>query len=50
MELERAFGQVLTPLMNKGLLERSGDRYRLTEKGLIFGNEVFADFIGGIEL
>jgi putative oxygen-independent coproporphyrinogen III oxidase len=50
IELERAFGQVLTPLMNKGLLERSGDRYRLTEKGLIFGNEVFADFIGGIEL
>ncbi|MFC7440643.1 radical SAM family heme chaperone HemW [Laceyella putida] len=50
VELEQVFGSVLTRLLTKGLLDLNGDRYRLTEKGLIFGNDVFADFLGSIDL
>jgi putative oxygen-independent coproporphyrinogen III oxidase len=50
VELEQVFGPVLTRQLTKGLLDLNGDRYRLTEKGLIFGNDVFADFLGSIDL
>ncbi len=32
-------------LMEKGLLELSGQRLRLTRKGMLFSNEVFAEFV-----
>lgn len=45
-ELEQVYGEVLALLIQKELLVRNKDRYHLTEKGLIFGNEVFAEFLG----
>ncbi|SEN03887.1 radical SAM family heme chaperone HemW [Lihuaxuella thermophila] len=46
MTVEHAFGPILARLTEKGLLQQQGDRITLTEKGLIFGNEVFASFLG----
>lgn len=43
---EAVFGPVLESLQNKGLLWIEGDRYRLTEQGLLFGNDVFSSFLG----
>lgn len=43
--MESCFSSQLTKLTGSGLLERVDDRYRLTRKGLLFGNEVFAEFI-----
>ncbi|MFD1953383.1 radical SAM family heme chaperone HemW [Paenibacillus thailandensis] len=48
--LEDRFGQAIAGLMQGGLLERIDMQddtvYRLTDKGVIFGNEVFGAFIG----
>jgi oxygen-independent coproporphyrinogen-3 oxidase len=47
--MEAQFGPVLNKLLEQGLLERteaSGGGYRLSERGLLLGNEVFAEFIG----
>ena len=48
--LEEKFGGVIQKLMNDGLLEaeRTEDDtiYRLTDKGVLLGNEVFGAFIG----
>jgi putative oxygen-independent coproporphyrinogen III oxidase len=45
--LEEVFGPALQRLQEQGLLERSEEptSYRLTSKGIIFGNEVFGAFI-----
>lgn len=43
--LEEQYGQVLNHLLEKGLLAKDGDGYRLTKKGLFLGNEVFASFL-----
>jgi oxygen-independent coproporphyrinogen-3 oxidase len=37
---------VIDELLSEGLLERSGDRVRLTARGRLLSNEVFARFIG----
>jgi oxygen-independent coproporphyrinogen-3 oxidase len=37
--------QPITRFVSEGLLERSGDRLRLTEQGVLFSNEVFAEFV-----
>ncbi len=39
------FGKQIEQLVSKGLLEQDLSGIRLTKKGLIFGNEVFAEFI-----
>lgn len=44
--LESVFGSVIERLIAQGLLERTEAGYRLTSRGLIFGNEVFASFLG----
>lgn len=45
--LEEVFGKQLTKLQGQGLLEQSSEtsNYRLTAKGIIFGNEVFGAFV-----
>ncbi|WP_141506094.1 radical SAM family heme chaperone HemW [Paenibacillus luteus] len=48
--LERKFGAVIDKLLNDGLLEAEqtvdDTIYRLTDKGVLLGNEVFGAFIG----
>jgi putative oxygen-independent coproporphyrinogen III oxidase len=48
--LEKKFGDVIAKLMNDGLLEaenKGNDTiYRLTDKGVLLGNDVFGAFIG----
>ena len=48
--LEEKFGGVIRNLMNDGLLEvektENDTIYRLTDKGVLLGNEVFGSFIG----
>ncbi|MBA4493124.1 radical SAM family heme chaperone HemW [Paenactinomyces guangxiensis] len=43
--VEETFGPALSRLLEQGLIQKKGDRIALTEKGLIFGNEVFASFL-----
>ena len=40
-----AFGEPLSALMEKGLLEDAGDRVRLTRRGRLLGNIVFREFV-----
>ncbi|GIP39577.1 oxygen-independent coproporphyrinogen-III oxidase-like protein YqeR [Paenibacillus sp. J31TS4] len=46
VSLTEVFGSLLDRLAGEGLLEADGYRWKLTERGLLFGNEVFAEFIG----
>jgi putative oxygen-independent coproporphyrinogen III oxidase len=45
-EVGDVFGGVLERLETKGLIQWEKGRIRLTEQGILFGNEVFASFIG----
>ncbi len=45
MSLEEAFGNVLKRQLNMGLLEETAEGYRLSERGVLFGNEVFGAFL-----
>ncbi|WP_068774332.1 radical SAM family heme chaperone HemW [Paenibacillus sp. FJAT-26967] len=45
ISIEEKFGPIVTSLTSKGLLEIAGDRLRLSEKGILFGNDVFAAFL-----
>lgn len=45
LTLEDRYGHVLEPLLEKGLLAKSDDGYRLTKRGLFLGNEVFLSFL-----
>jgi putative oxygen-independent coproporphyrinogen III oxidase len=47
--VERVFGDVVERLVRQGLLEERDDRIALTDRGLLFGNEVFAAFLGNAE-
>lgn len=44
--MEEAFSDPLNRLIASGLLVPTEGGYRLSEEGLMFGNEVFAEFIG----
>jgi len=44
--LDEVFKRPLSKMVNAGLLETTEDGYRLSQKGILFGNEVFAEFIG----
>ncbi|GGN96901.1 radical SAM family heme chaperone HemW [Saccharibacillus kuerlensis] len=46
--VEEIFETPLTKMMNLGLIERRSDMegYKLSEKGILFGNDVFGEFIG----
>jgi oxygen-independent coproporphyrinogen III oxidase len=41
----RRFDAPITRFVNEGLLARDGDRLRLTNRGVLLSNEVFAEFI-----
>ncbi len=46
---DQVFGEELEDLISNGLLERSmknGERYTLTRRGLLLGNQVFMRFVG----
>ncbi len=40
------FAESIERRIAEGLLERAGSRLRLTNRGVMFSNEVFADFVG----
>ncbi|MNI73026.1 coproporphyrinogen III oxidase [compost metagenome] len=40
------FGGPLHKLLHAGLLEQEGDTYRLSKQGILFGNDVFGEFVG----
>ncbi len=39
------YGNAIADLTKNGLIEERGDRLRLTRKGMLFSNEVFAEFV-----
>ncbi|TWI56389.1 radical SAM family heme chaperone HemW [Halalkalibacter nanhaiisediminis] len=43
--LDECFSEQITLLVDRGLLQVDEDRVKLTEKGLLLGNEVFEQFI-----
>ena len=43
---ERAFPDAVQRFTGDGLLERAGERIRLTPRGVMLSNEVFAEFMG----
>lgn len=48
VSFEDVFQEPLNKMLNLGLLEKTQDDagYRLSEKGILFGNDVFGEFIG----
>ncbi|WP_410768971.1 radical SAM family heme chaperone HemW [Fontibacillus sp. BL9] len=50
VSLEETFHAQLHKMTSAGLLEMHEDHggYRLSEKGILFGNEVFAEFVGAL--
>ncbi len=44
--LDELFGREIDELVRLGLLERTGDRLRLTQRGHLLGNQVFLRFVG----
>lgn len=47
-ELDDIFRGPIQKLMQKELLEVTAEGYRLSEKGLLFGNDVFGEFVGSL--
>ena len=45
LKIEEVFGETISALQRKGLLCRVSDNIFLTEKGILFGNDVFAEFL-----
>lgn len=45
VELKEVYEEELNKLTEKGLVNINNDKVKLTEKGLLFGNEVFAEFL-----
>lgn len=45
LELEAVFGSHLNKLLDQKLLADTEDGYRLTEQGVLLGNEVFGEFL-----
>ena len=38
-------GKLLTPSLKSGLVEKSGDKFKLTKIGVFRGNDVFQQFL-----
>ncbi|WP_010495611.1 radical SAM family heme chaperone HemW [Paenibacillus elgii] len=49
MELDDVFGHVLQRQCSLGLLEASARGYKLSERGVLLGNEVFSEFLGAVK-
>ncbi len=47
-QLDDVFRKQITRLLRDDLLEPTEAGYRLSEKGLLFGNDVFAEFVGSL--
>lgn len=45
LHIEQVFGTILQSLFAKGLLYKEKERIKLSEKGILFGNDVFAAFL-----
>jgi oxygen-independent coproporphyrinogen-3 oxidase len=45
VELADVYGAVIAQLVNQGLIEDLSDRIRLTARGRLLGNRVFAEFL-----
>jgi oxygen-independent coproporphyrinogen-3 oxidase len=46
--LDEVFARPLAKMLDAGLLEQTPAGYRLSERGVLFGNDVFAEFIGSV--
>lgn len=46
--LEDIFAASLHKMLKAGLLEQAGDTYRLSKQGILFGNDVFGEFVGAL--
>jgi oxygen-independent coproporphyrinogen-3 oxidase len=46
--LDNTFGPTLNKLQQQGLLEPTEAGYRLSQQGLLLGNEVFGEFVGAL--
>lgn len=42
------FTKSLNKMLHVGLLEQDGDIYRLSKQGILFGNDVFGEFVGAL--
>ncbi|MCL6602498.1 MAG: radical SAM family heme chaperone HemW [Paenibacillus sp.] len=47
-KLEDVFGKSLHKMLNAGLLEQENGIYRLSKQGILFGNDVFGEFVGAL--
>ena len=47
--IQEQFGDIIMRLHDDGLLSVEGDRYRLTDQGVLLGNEVFGAFVTVLE-
>jgi coproporphyrinogen III oxidase-like Fe-S oxidoreductase len=47
-ELHSVFGSVIDKFTAQGLLLSTPDGYKLSEQGVLWGNEVFADFLSPV--
>jgi oxygen-independent coproporphyrinogen-3 oxidase len=45
VELDAIFGETIERLVDQDLIEASADRIRLTPRGRLLGNRVFAEFL-----
>ncbi|MCM3784506.1 radical SAM family heme chaperone HemW [Neobacillus mesonae] len=45
-KIEDIFSKPLHKMLHAGLLDATGEGYRLSSQGVLYGNEVFAEFIG----
>ena len=46
--MEEVFGKSLHKMLNAGLLEHENGVYRLSKQGVLFGNDVFGEFVGAL--
>ncbi|WP_152392121.1 radical SAM family heme chaperone HemW [Paenibacillus guangzhouensis] len=44
-ELDEVYAPQLSKLLQAGLIEATADGYKLSDRGVLFGNDVFAEFI-----
>lgn len=47
VRMEETFGDKISSLVDRGLLVAERDGYRLSERGILFGNDVFGSFLEG---
>ena len=45
LPMDEVYGPQIETLIQRGLLERTPDRARLTRRGHLLGNQVFAEFL-----